>query len=235
MTPCKRQIVRVCLFLLAAAPVYAQRGNIGIDVGEISDRFGSLQRFTDPSGDVNGQFIVLRGNAKEAAPNVVAGGEIRFPSDTTHHATEFAVYGGLEFHAGSAFSFGFHAQVRKILVPPSAVDGQVFNRNNFELLQLPPFLEYKFGPGKHAFVRAEGEPEFSPRFRVSSTGATPLPHPNFNYGYTVRGSVGYIFGNWYAKASYETRYFKFTPNLGNPGGLYNWRTDFATVGAGLIF
>jgi hypothetical protein len=226
---------------LSVLPVLAQeqeqpsRGNLGIDVGEVSDRFGNQPRFTDPVGDVNGEFIVLRGSEKEGWPNVLAGGDLRFPTNTQNHATEFAFFGGLGFKVTDSFTVGFHVGVRKIYVPPSSIDDQTFNRDNMELLDLPLFGEYKFGPGKRIFVRAEGEPEFHPRFKTSKRGPIPLPTPSLDHGYDLRGSVGYNFGKWYAKGSYETRYFKFADNLGNPGGINNWRSDFATVGVGLNF
>ena len=237
MKLCKTQIVRVCsffacLFFLATVPAFAQHGNIGIDVGETADRFGNLARHTDPAGDVNGE-VVVHGGAKESWPYVLAGGEIRFPSDTNHHTTELAVYGGIKFAATKPFSAGFHVQVRKIYVPSSTVEGQVFNRNDIELLEIPLFVEYKFGPSRHVFIRAEGAPEFRPRFR--GTAANQLPNPGYDHGYFVRGSLGYNFGKWYAKGAYETRYLKYTPSLGNPLGLNNWRSDLATVGVGLNF
>jgi hypothetical protein len=226
--------------LLASTPAVAQqenlqRGNIGIDVGEVSDRFGDQPRFTDPVGDVNGELIVVRGSEKEGWPNVLAGGEIRFPTNTQNHATEFAFYGGLGFKVTNSFTAGFHVQLRKIYTPPSSIDDQTFNRDNMEFLQLPLFGEYKFGPGKNIFIRAEGEPEFHPHFKTSKRGPIPLPTPSLDHGYTLRGSVGYNFGRWYAKASYETRYLKFANNLGNPAGINNWRSDFVTGGVGLNF
>jgi len=63
----------------------------------------------------------------------------------------------------------------------------------------------------------------------------PLPNPKFDHGYFVRGSLGYNFGKWYAKATYETRYFKFADNQNNPSGLYNWRTNLITGGLGFVF
>jgi len=230
-------IVRVCLVLVAIVPAYGQgqRGNIGIDVGQTSDRFGALSRSTAAVGDVNGQLVILQGKQKEGSPSVVAGGEVRFPSDTSGHANEFAVFGGVMFRFNNAFSAGFHAQVHKLLVPPSTVDNQVFNRNNMELLELPLVLQYKFGPNKHAFIQAQGAPEFSPRWRTSKAGPTGLPNPSFDHAYFVRGSLGYLFGKWYARGTYETRYFKFTPQFGNPSNLYNWRTDMITGGVGLVF
>jgi hypothetical protein len=236
MKLCKTQVVCVCLFFLAALPAVAQqRGNIGIDAGEVSDRFANLSRSTDPMGDVHGEVIILRSNPKENWPDVLAGGEIRFPSDTNHHATELSIYGGLQFHATPSFTAGFHVQVHKLYVPPSNFQGQVFNRDNMELLELPLFLQYKFGSGKHVFVRAEGAPEFRPRFKVPSKVTNPPINPNFDHGYFVRGTLGYDFGKWYAKASYESRYFKFGQSVGNPGGLNNWRSDFVTGGIGLNF
>jgi hypothetical protein len=242
----RMRFVWMALFVLAAflsltaLPALAQQenlqhGNLGIDVGEAEDRFGNLPRFTDPVGDVNGELIVVRGSEKEGWPNVLAGGEIRFPTNTQEHATEFAFYGGLGFKVTDSFTAGFHVQIRKIYVPPSSIDDQTFNRDNMELLQLPLFGEYKFGPAKRIFVRAEGEPEFHPHFKTSKRGPIPLPTPSLDHGYTLRGSVGYNFGRWYAKASYETRYFKFANNLANPAGINNWRSDFVTGGVGLNF
>lgn len=248
----KTHLLRVCFFLLAAfllpgalpvaVPLLAQEqlqeqqhGHIGIDGGEALDRFGNLARFTDPAVDVNGELIVIHPNEKDGWPNVLAGGDIRVSSNSQNHSTEFALYGGLGFKVTDSFTAGFHIQVRKIDMPPSFINNQTFNRDNMELLQIPLFGEYKFGPGKRVFVRAEGEPEFHPRFRTSSRGPLPLPTPSLDHGYTLRGSVGYNFGRWYAKGSYETRYFKFANNLGNPNGWNNWRSDFVTGGIGLNF
>lgn len=240
MKLCQTQIAQILLFLLvvflmAGVPAFGQHGNIGFDAGEMSDRFGNLTRSTDPGGDVHGEVIVLHSSAKESWPDVLAGGDFRFPSDTNHHAKEFGIYGGLGFHVTSSLTAGFHVQVHKLYVPPSTIDNQTFNRYNMELLELPLFVEYKFGPAKHVFVRADGAPEFRPRFKIASTGAPSLPNPNLDYGYFLRGSLGYNFGKWYVKGSYETRYFKFTSDVGNPDGRNNWRTDFATVGVGLNF
>lgn len=236
MKPGKSQLVHVLIFLLAAIPAYCQRGELGIDAGQASDKFGGLSRFSGVVGDVNGKLVILEGNEKGESPNVVAGGEIRFPVDTGHHANEFALFGGVEFQFTRAFSAGLHAQVRKMLMPPSTVQGQTFNRETFELFQLPLVVQYKFGPARRLFLRAEGEPEFRPRFRnTTATANSSLPIPNLDHAYTVRGSLGYTFGNWYARGSYETRYFKFVPSLGNPSGLYNWRSDFMTGGVGILF
>ena len=103
-----------------------------------------------------------------------------------------------------------------------------------ELLEIPVVLRYKFGPEKRAFIEAEGAPEFSPRWR-SAGSLSPLPNPNFDHGYFVRGGIGYVFGKWYAKATYETRYFKFNANQFNPNNLYNWRTNGIIGGVGFSF
>jgi len=235
MNLCKTHVIPLCFFLLATVPAYCQRGTIGIDVGQTSDKFGGSARNTDLVGDLNGQLVVVQGSEKEGNPNVVVGGEMRFPSNTQNHASEYALFGGVMFGAHSAFSAGFHVQVRKILVPPSTENGETLNRDNMELLELPLVVHYRFGPGRNAFVEAQGAPEFKPHFKASSAGASPLPNPNFDYGYTLRGSVGYIFGKWYARGNYETRYFKFTQSSGNPNGLYNWRTDAITGGVGFVF
>jgi hypothetical protein len=237
MKLCKKQIIQGCLFLLAAVPAIAQtqRGMIGIDVGEASDKFGGLPRYTDPAGDVNGEVVVLPSNPKENWPDVVAGGEVRFPTDTNHHSTEIALHGGFQFHVTPTFFAGFDVGLRKIYVPPSIVDGQTFTRNNMELLETPLFLEYRFGPEKHVFARVEGAPEYHPRFKAGSHGPSPLPNPDLDHGYFLRGSLGYNFGRWYAKAGYESRYFKFASGLANPNGYNNWRSDMATAGVGLSF
>lgn len=234
MKRCKTHLVCVCLLFLAAVPLYAQRGDIGIDLGETTDKFGALPSSTGPVFMVEGQLTVLKANEKTGRPNIVAGGDIRVPSDTGHHSSEFAIFGGPEFQYKN-FTFGVHAQVRKIYEPTSIVDNQFFVRYKMELLQIPVIVKYNFGPGKHAFVEAQGEPEFRPRF-VSNGSLVALPHPNLDHGYSVRASGGYDFGKWYAKATYETRYFKFVNNnLGNPNGLYNWKSNFLTGGVGLVF
>jgi hypothetical protein len=240
MNLCKSQLVRVCLLLAAALPASAQvgqHGMFGLDFGETSDRFGILPRSTAALGEVSGQFTVLSPNSlKEGWPSLVAGGEIRFPSDTSNHATEFAVFAGLMFRVNPALSVGFHGQVRKIYLPSSTIDGQIFSRDKMELLELPLVVQYKFGPDRRAFFEAQGIPEFTPRFRNPSSGESILPSPNLDHAYSIRGTLGYNFGKWYARASYETRYFKFTNvNNGNPNGLYNWRSDNATAGVGLVF
>jgi hypothetical protein len=235
MRPGKALLIRTylfLLFLLAAVPAYCQRGTIGVDVGQVSDKFGALAPITAPDLGLNAQFTVIP--AKDGSPNVVVGGEVRVSSDNAKHATEFAVFGGPLFPWGN-FSAGFNVEIRKILLPSATVDNVVLNRFNMELLELPIVLKYKFGPGKRAFVQAQGEPEFTPRFRVSVASLNPVAHPNFDYGYTVRGSLGYIFGKWYAKGSYETRYFKFIANPNNPSNLYNWRSNLITGGVGLVF
>jgi len=235
MKLCKT-LIGVCSILMAIVPAYGQgqRGNLGIDFGQTSDKFGALSRSTTAVGDVNGQLVVMQGKEKDGSPSIVGGGEVRFPSDTRNHANEFALFGGIMFRFHKSFSAGFHVQVHKLLVPPSTVDNQIFNRNNMELLEVPLVLEYKFGPNKHFFLQAQGAPEFRPRWRATA-GAAPLPNPEFDHAYFVCGSLGYIFGKWYAKGTYQTRYFKFTPGIGNPSNFYNWNTNMATAGVGLVF
>lgn len=238
MKACHWQLAQVCFVVAAAIAAYGQNGpngTIAIDFGATSDKFGILSRTTAAVGDVSGKVIVLHGNEKEGLPRVVGGGEFRFPSDTSSHALEIALYGGVEFYVTRNFLAGLHVGVRKALMPSSTVNGQIFNRENLEMLETPLFLEYRFGPQKHYFFQAEGAPEFRPRFRASKAGSTGLPNPGFDHAYFVRGSLGYNVGKWYAKASYQTRYFKFNQDLGNPLGLYNWRSDFATLGVGLNF
>jgi hypothetical protein len=230
----KTPLVRACLFLLAALPAYGQRGTLGIDVGQVSDKFDSLPRTTAVEVAIDGQVTVLKPSAKNGGPSIVAGGELRFPDDTTNHAKEYAVYGGPAFQIHN-LSIGVNAQVRKLVMPPATVDNQVFSRNNMELFELPIVLKYNFGPARRAFIEAQGAPEFTPRWRASKLSLVSLPHPNLDHGYFIRGSVGYVFGKWYAKATYQTRYFKFTENAGNPSNLYNWKSNFITGGIGFAF
>jgi hypothetical protein len=246
MKRCKMQMIRVCffslaIFLLTALPSYGQqafgqqRSTFGIDLGQTSDRFGALPRTTTGEADVEGKFIVLQHASSQGDPNIVAGGEILLPVDTSTHASEFAAYAGPEFLIGSHLMLGFHAQVRKIYPPNSDVNGLFFNRYKMLLLELPAVLEYRFGSARHAFIQGQVSPVFAPHYTASSAGASQFPHPSLDHAYTIRGSVGYTFGRWYAKASYETRYLKFSNNLGNPMNLNSWRSDKASGGIGVVF
>ncbi len=234
MKRCKTHLVRVCLFLLASVPAYCQRGTFGIDVGQTSDKFGALTSVSGVEFGIDGQFAVIQASAKQGSPSIVAGGEIRLPSDTANHAREYAIFGGPRFQV-RALSIGFNAQVRKIILPTSNVNNQFFSRYNMELLELPLVLKYNFGSDKRAFVEVEGAPEFSPRFKRPSSSQIVLPVPHLDHGYFVRGSAGYNFSRWYAKATYETRYFKFIPDPGNPNGLYNWKSNLISGGVGFSF
>lgn len=219
--------------MLAVVPACAQRGTFGIDAGQTTDRFGALPSMSGPEVGVDGQFIVLKSNPRKGTPNIVAGGEIRVPFDTQNHAKEYAAFGGPEFNWNN-LTLGAHAQFRKIVLPPSHVDNQFFVRDKMELLEIPIVVKYVFGPAKGGFINLKGGPEFSPRFR-SGGSLTPLPNPNFDHGYFVRGTVGYTLGKWYAKASYETRYFKFIENAGNPNNFYNWKSKLISGGIGIVF
>jgi hypothetical protein len=234
MKRCATLAVGVCLFIMAVGSAYAQqRGYLGIDVGATSDTFDSLPTANAVGVGVDGQIAVLKANPKTGSPNIVVGGEILLPGDTQNHAKEYAVFGGPEFPFHN-FTFGFHAQIRKIYLPPSTVDNQNFVRDKMELLEIPVLVRYQFGPAKRAFVEAEGAPEFSPRFRSNGSLAS-LPNPNFDHAYFVRGTVGYNFGKWYAKATFQNRYFKFVENAGNPSNLYNWKTNYVYGGVGIVF
>jgi hypothetical protein len=235
MKRCKTHLVRVCLFLLAAVPAYCQRGTIGIDVGQTSDKFGALAPVTGLEFDIDGQVTVIKANQKEGGPSIVAGGEVRIPSDVSfNHAKEYALFVGPSFQVHD-LSIGVNAQLRKIYLPTANVDNQLLNRDTMKLFQLPVVIKYAFGPGKRAFVQAQGEPEFSPHFHRSSAFGVALPNPNLDHGYTLRGSAGYTTGKWYVKGTYETRYFKFAENVGNPSNLYNWRSNLITGGVGFVF
>jgi hypothetical protein len=239
MKPGKADFVRIVLFLLfslATVPAYCQRGTVGIDVGQVSDQFASFPPVTAALLDVNGEVTVKQASAKNGGPSIVAGGEVRVPSDSTTHAHEWAFYGGLAFAVHGNWSIGVDGQIRKIYMPVATVGDQVFPRNNMELFQLPLVVKYKFGPAKRAFFEARGEPEFTPRFRNVLATEVQLPKPGFDHGYTLRGSVGYTFNKWYfARASYETRYFKFAVGPGNPNNLYNWKSNVISGGVGLNF
>lgn len=231
----KTQFIYFALFLLAAVPAYCQRGTIGLDFGQTSDKSGGLSAVSGGVGNFEGEVVILQGGQKKDWPQLVAGGEIRFPADTNTHANEYAIYGGPMFRFGSRFSAGFRGEIRKILVPPATLNGVAFSRLDFKLLELPFVAEYKFNTApRHAFLQAQISPEFTPHYK-SPVANYSLPNPNFDHGYDIRGTAGYVFGRWYAKATYETRYFKFEPTLGNPGQIYNWRTNVVMGGVGFVF
>ena len=233
MKRCKTHGVMVCLMVLAAVPAYCQRGTFGIDVGQTSDKFSALPNMNAVVAGIDGEIAILKANQKEGGASIVAGGEIRVPSDTSNHAKEYAIFAGPGFRYRD-LTIEVHAQIRKIYLPTANVDNQFFVRYKMELLEIPLVLRYKFGPEKRLFIEAQGAPEFTPRWR-SNGSLAPLPNPNFDHGYFVRGGVGYTFGKWYAKASYENRYFKFLANPNNPNGLYNWRTNVISGGVGFVF
>jgi hypothetical protein len=235
MKLCKTQIVLVCFFFLATVPAYCQRGTLGLDGGATTDKFGPLSSQTSPEADLEGQVIVLKGNAKNDIPNLVGGGEIDLPEDTSAHASEFAGFVGPEFEFPHNLTIGFHVQARKLYMPSSTYNGQVFGRDNMLFLELPVVVKYKFGPGNKAFVQAQGISEFSPKYSGRAQLASPYPNPSFDHGYMLRGTAGYVFGKWYVKANYETRYLKWGVNISNPFNLYNWRKDEFSLGVGLAF
>lgn len=233
MMRCKTQGVLVCLLVLAAVSAYGQRGTFGIDVGQSSDKFDSLPSVNGLVVGIDGEITVVGANKKEGGASIVAGGEIRLPSDTANHAKEFAIFVGPGFQYHN-LTVEVHAQIRKIYLPAANVDNQFFVRSKMELLEVPVVLRYKFGPEKKLFIEAEGAPEFSPRWR-SAGSLAPLPNPAFDHGYLVRGGLGYNFGKYYAKATYENRYFKFGANQNNPNNLYNWHTNAIIGGVGFVF
>ncbi|HEY3972725.1 MAG TPA: hypothetical protein VGM18_06960 [Candidatus Sulfotelmatobacter sp.] len=238
MTPGKADWVRICLFLLfllPTVPAYCQRGTLDLNLGETTDQFASLPSVSDAVLDINGDVTVIRPSQKHGGPSIVAGGEIRVPSDTNNHSKEFAVYGGAIWGVHN-FSIGFDGGVRKIYMPPARVSGQTLNRDNLETLELPLVIRYKFGPEKRAFLEVKGAPELTPHYKRSSLNTVPLPSPSLDHGYFLRGRIGYNFGKWwYVAGTYETRYFKFESNLGNPSNLYNWKSNIVTGGVGLRF
>jgi len=244
MKPGKADRVRKHLFFLAlsllflswaAVPACCQRGTFDLNVGEVSDQYGTLPKLTGAVLDMNGYYVIKKPNPKKGGPSILAGGEIRVPSNDANHSKEYAVYGGVAFDVHN-FSFGADGEVRKIILPPATIDNQIVVRYNMNLFELPVVIRYKFGPDKRAFVQVQGEPEFTPHYKTPKGTVVPTPHPAFDYGYTVRASVGYNFGKWYyAKATAETRYFKFASGLGNPSSLYNWKSNMVTGGVGVRF
>jgi len=233
----KAEMVRTSLFLLfllGTVPAYCQRANLDVNVGQISDQFGALQPVTGTAVDVNGEVTVIKPSAKNGGPSIVAGGEMRLPAGADH-AKEFALYGGVAFESHN-FSIGINAEFRKIYMPTAFVDNQVLNRDNMKLFELPLVIKYKFGPGRRAFIAVQGEPEFTPHFKRSRLSKVPLPNPNLDHGYDLRGSVGYNFSSHlYVQGTYDTRYFKFEENVGNPSNLYNWKSNLITGGVGIRF
>lgn len=232
--PCKTRFIFFCFFILASVSAFAQRGTFGVQAGETSDKFGGLSYSTTGLLGLDGDFALIQGNRRTQSPDVVIGGELRFPTSTSNYAEELAAYGGLMFHFGEHFSAGFHAQIRKFLMPSSPLPNQTFNRYNMLVLETPAVLEYRFGPDNHAYIQAQVQPEFTPRYSSPKSG-TPFPHPTLDHGYTIRGTVGYDFSRYYVKGIYETRYFKFVPGVANPAFLANWRTNAITAGFGLVF
>jgi hypothetical protein len=234
----QRLLVRFSLSLTAVffliSSASAQNATIGVDVGETADRFGALSRNTDAVGMIDGQGAIFNWT-KNGGPNIVVGGEIRVPADTSAHATEFAGFAGPEFWLRGRFMVGVHITARKAYLPSSEINGMFFERDRMLLLELPVVAEYKFGSARHAFIEAQGTPEFSPHFSGSAAVQEGLFTPILDKGYAFRGTGGYNFGRWYAKAAYEVRYFKFTNNANNPNNLYNWRTNVVTAGVGFSF
>ncbi len=243
MKLCKTGLVRASSFFftaifvasLAALPAFAQRGTIAINGGETADRFGGQSRSTGAVAALDGELLVYKSSDRDRGADIAIGGEVRFPQDSNNHASEQAIFGGPAFHFGKHFSAGVHVQIHRLVLPPSFGGGQVFNRDRLEMVEVPGFLQYKFGPDNHFFVRAEGGPEFTPHFKNPPSGAEPFVHPQLDHGYFVRGTLGYNFGRWFVKGTVQTRYFKFNPNVGNPDQVYNWRSDFVTAGVGLNF
>jgi hypothetical protein len=212
-----------------------QRGNLGIDFGVITDHFGATPSATTAVGIISGQGAIYQGNQKAQSPDIVIGGEVVLPTGTAEHANEFAGFVGPMFHFTDRFTAGFHVQVRKLDQPNGTLNGQTFIRSNMLLLELPLVLNYKFLADKKAFVEGQISPEFSPHFSNSSSGPPPYPHPSLDHGYYLRGIIGYNFEKFYLRGTYETRYIKFSPGLGNPEFINNWKTNYATIGVGFTF
>ena len=108
MKHCNALLVRICLILLAVVPAYCQRGALGVDIGNTSDKFSSLPAVNGLEFAIDGKVAVLQANPKTGRPAIVAGGEIRLPTDTGNHAREYAIFGGPEFNAHNIV-FGVHS------------------------------------------------------------------------------------------------------------------------------
>ena len=70
------------VFLLAAVPAYCQRGTLDLNVGQTSDRFGSLAPVTSAVIDINGEVTVIPASAKNWTSE--RGGRRRGPSSCRH-------------------------------------------------------------------------------------------------------------------------------------------------------
>src|SRR5436853_7041476 len=128
----KTQGVLLCLVILVAIPAYCQRGTFGIEVGQSSDKFGSLPTVSGLVVGIDGEITVLKANKKEGGASIVAGGESRLPSDTGNHAKEFAIFAGPGFAYRNLTSEG-HAQIRKIYLPTGNVYSQFLVRSRREV------------------------------------------------------------------------------------------------------
>ena len=86
MKPGKADMVRICvflLFLLATVPAYCQRGNLDLNAGQTSDQFGALAPVTSPVLDLTGELTIIKPSQKNGGPSIVAGGEVRVPTEVT--------------------------------------------------------------------------------------------------------------------------------------------------------
>src|SRR5437879_13863944 len=127
MKRCKTHLVRVCLVVLVSVPAYCQRGTFGIDIGQTSDKFDSLSSVSGLEFGIDGQMTVLKSNAKQGRPSLVAGGEIRLPNDTADHAREYALFAGTRIK-GRELSIGFNVRVWKIVLPSSPLTNEPSHR-----------------------------------------------------------------------------------------------------------
>ncbi len=71
-------MVAVCFLFMAAVPAFCQRGMLGINFGQTSDRFGTLSRNSSAEAVVDGEMIVLQSPDKDHGADVVAGTEAAF-------------------------------------------------------------------------------------------------------------------------------------------------------------
>ena len=202
MKPCKADLVRigVCLlFLSAVVPAFAQRGNLGVDVGAslrpVRQHPFRLQRLSRRERRIRHHKTLHQERILPASSPAAN------PRPLRHQQSRQGIR---RLRRPALRSSRLHHRRRRsgpqnLYSPPPSSDNQILNRDRIELLQIPLVLKYKFGPAKRAFISAQGEPEFTPHYKTISSASVSLPDPGFDHGYTLRGTVGYNFGKWYVQ------------------------------------
>ena len=210
MKLCKSILVRLGLISPISpghVPAYGQRGTLDIDAGEVTDKFGAQPQVTAADFGLNGQVTLIQAT-KDGGPSIVAGGELRvpptpppMPASTPSSAVR-----------SSPWQF-FHRRQR-----PGPQDSSCptltwmepsWTATTWNCSNSPSSSDTNSVPTSALSSRPTASPNSLPTTNRLPCQPVGVPHPNFDYGYTVRGSVGYNFGKWYVKGTYETRYFKF--------------------------